>query len=83
MLTVAYFQTCFELNIPNTIRPSPEPKSKTLPVLPFKADKMLIICSVVAGTYGKQNLRKAGLMKGVQITVIPIAIPPKNFENVF
>lgn len=67
-------------HLPKTILPSPDPKSNTFPVLPFNADKIFFICSFEAGTYGKQNFLSAGVTNGAQITVIPIAIPPENFQ---
>ena len=65
---------------PKTILPSPDPRSKTFPLLPSRAVRTFRICSFVAGTKGKQIFLKAGLTKGAHITVRVTAIPPVSYK---
>ena len=61
-----------------TILPSPEPISIKFLTLPFPATAFMTLstCVVVAGTYGKQILRNAGVTNGRQIKLNAIAEPP-------
>lgn len=63
--------------IPMTIRPSPDPMSRSFPLEPARNSfKTFANCVFVAGTNGKQNFRNAGDTNGIQITEVKIAAPP-------
>lgn len=69
-------------NLPITIRPSPEPMSSSFSLVFFwRSRKILLIWLLVAGTYGKQYLRNAGVTNGAQIILSPIAAPPLKFKS--
>lgn len=64
-----------------TILPSPLPRSTTVPDRCFNAFNIFTIWVGVAGTYGKQILRKPGDRKGMLTSVMPTATPPEIAKN--
>lgn len=63
------------------MRPSPLPKSITLPLRPFNNLRTLEICSCVAGTNGKHIFRSAGFTNEKHTVVSPIKDAPKILVN--
>lgn len=67
------------LKMVQTTLPSPLPKSTNVDPLCLEAcpiRNMLAICLSVAGTYGRQIFRKAGVTNGVVTRTIPTAAAP-------
>lgn len=59
-----------------TIRPSPLPTSTSGPLLLRNIFTTFSICCVVAGTKGKQILRRAGVRNGVATAYTATSVPP-------
>ena len=59
-----------------TIRPSPLPRSTSVPLLPPSALTIFVTCSSVAGTYGRHIFLTAGRMNGKVKATDPITPAP-------
>lgn len=76
----SFIECCSRVCSPITTRPSPDPISSNLTdwllVWLGKTREMFSSWLVVAGTYGRQYLRRAGDTNGTQMTLKAIPIPP-------
>lgn len=59
-----------------TIRPSPLPTSTSGPLLLRSISTTFSICFAVAGTKGRQILRRAGVINGVATAYTATSVPP-------